>query len=304
MKKVLVTSKSCGSGIGREKVKELFARQGIEADLYELDKVRDSLRNYEGIVVGIDSFGEEEFAGAENLKVIMKYGVGLENINRDCADRRGIQVKNMPGVNREAVAEMALSLLLCAARRVAEGDRMVRGGRWPRLTGTSLKGKTIGIVGTGAIGRTLTAYLAGFHMTILGYDMFPNAEFENLGGIYVSLDELLMRADFISIHVPLTEATHHMFDKIAFEKMKKSAIIINTARGAVVDENALKNALENGIIAGAGLDVLEREPASDSPLIGLGNIVTTPHIAASSRETMEKMDRLCVDIMSKSLSQQ
>lgn len=99
MKKVLVTSKSCGSGIGREEVKELFARQGIEADLYELDKVRDSLRNYEGIVVGIDSFGEEEFAGAENLKVIMKYGVGLENIDRDCADRRGIQVKNMPGVN-------------------------------------------------------------------------------------------------------------------------------------------------------------------------------------------------------------
>lgn len=301
MEKVLITSKSCGLGIGREAVKELFEGQGIEADLCEWNKVGNSLRDYDGIIVGMNPFGEEEFARAEKLRVIMKYGVGVENIDQDCADRKGIAVKNMPGVNHEAVAEMALSLLLCTARRIAEGDRAVREGKWPRLKGTSLKGKTIGIVGTGAIGRTLAGYLTGFDLSIIGYDRLMNAEFENVGGRYVSFDELLERADFVSIHVPLTEETYHMFDKAAFEKMKGSAILINTARGAIVDEYALKDALEHGVIAGAGVDVLEREPVSDSPLLGLNQAVITPHIAASSRECMEKMDRMCVEIMAKAL---
>ncbi len=301
MEKVLITSKSCGLGIGKEAVKELFRERGIEADLCEWNKVGDSIRGYDGIVVGMNPFGEEEFARAEKLRVIMKYGVGVENIDQDCAGRRGIVVKNMPGVNHEAVAEMALSLLLCTARRIAEGDRAVREGRWPRLTGVSLKGKTIGIVGTGAIGRTLAGYLTGFGMSILGYDRLTNAGFEHVGGRYVSFDELLERADFVSIHVPLTEETYHMFDKAAFEKMKGSAILINTARGGVVDEYALKYALEHGVIAGAGVDVLEREPVSDSPLRGLDQVVITPHIAASSRECMEKMDRMCVEIMAKAL---
>lgn len=301
MKKVLITSKSCGSGIGREKVRELFGRRGIEADLCELKRAGDALGEYDGIIMGMDSFGEEEFVRAKKLKLIMKYGVGVENIDRISADKRGVLVKNMPGVNHDAVAEMALSLLLCTARRVAEGDRRVREGTWPRLLGTSLKGKTMGIVGTGAIGQTLAGYLEGFAMTLLGYDLFPDAGFEELGGSYVSFDELLRRSDFISIHVPLTESTYHMFDQTAFGKMKKSAVLINTARGAVVDENALKYALENGMIAGAGMDVFEKEPAWDSPLIGLERVVATPHIAASSRETMETMDRLCVKIMAESL---
>lgn len=304
MKRVLIASKSCGSGLGKEGVCRLFLERGIEAETEKLAEAMDHLDRYDGIVVGMDPFGEKEFAKASRLKAIMKFGVGVENIDQDCAKRRGVAVRNMPGVNNEAVAEMAFSLMICAARKVAEGDRAVRAGQWPRLLGTSLKGKTLGIVGTGAIGRTLAGYTAGFQMRLLGYDPFPNQAFTDMGGTYVPFDQLLEEADFVSIHVPLLDSTYHLFNQRAFYKMKPTAILVNTARGPVVDEAALKQALEEGVIAGAGLDVFEHEPALDSPLVGMERIVTTPHIAASSRETMEKMDRLCVQTMAEALEAQ
>ena len=140
-------------------------------------------------------------------------------------------------------------------------------------------------------------------MRLLGYDPFPNQAFEQMGGEYVPFDTLLEQADFVSIHVPLLDSTYHLFNQSAFCKMKPTAILINTARGPVVDEAALKQALLDGQLAGAGLDVFEHEPALDSPLMGMDQVVTTPHIAASSRETMEKMDRLCVQTMADALTQ-
>ena len=303
MKRVLVASKSCGSGLGKEGVRKLFQERGIEATMAPLKEAMDQLEEFDGIVVGMDPFGAAEFDRAKRLKVVMKFGVGVENIDQECARQRGIAVKNMPGVNNEAVAEMAFALMISAARKVAQGDRCVRTGLWPRLLGTSLKGKTLGIVGTGAIGRTRAGYSTGFQMRLLGYDPFPNQAFEQMGGEYVPFDTLLEQADFVSIHVPLLDSTYHLFNQSAFCKMKPTAILINTARGPVVDEAALKQALLDGQLAGAGLDVFEHEPALDSPLMGMDQVVTTPHIAASSRETMEKMDRLCVQTMADALTQ-
>ena len=304
MKKVLIASKSCGSGLGKEGVIQLFQARGIQAEAEKLSDALDHLDQYDGVVVGMDPFGKAEFEKASRLKVIMKFGVGVENIDQECAAQRGVAVKNMPGVNNEAVAEMAFSLMICAARKVAEGDRAVRAGQWPRLVGTSLHGKTLGIVGTGAIGRTLAGYTAGFHMRLLGYDTFPNQAFRDMDGEYVSLEELLAQSDFVSIHVPLLPDTVHLFNQRTFEKMKPTAILVNTSRGPVVDEEALYQALQKGQLAGAGLDVFEHEPALDSPLIGMEQVVATPHIAASSRETMEKMDRLCVQTMSEALAEE
>lgn len=302
MKKVLVASKSCGTGLGKEEICRLFKLNGIDADMMKLSEAKDRLNQYDGIVIGMDDFSKEEFERAVNLKVIMKYGVGIENIDAAAAAEHNVKIANMPGINNEAVAEMAFALMLCAARRVAEGDRMVRNGAWPRLMGTSLKGKTLGIVGTGAIGRMTAEYSTGFKMRLLGYDPFPNKAFSDMGGKYVSFEEILRESDFISIHVPLLDSTYHMFNDEAFKQMKPASVLINTARGAVVDENALKRALDEGLIAGAGIDVFEYEPAVDSPLIGTDRIVTTPHIAASSIETMKKMDNVCVTTMTELLS--
>lgn len=294
MNKVLIVSKSCSTGKGRQYIADRLAAAGIEATFGVLAEHRHDLGEYQGIVVGMDPFGEREFALAPKLRFVMKFGVGTENIDAAAAERRGICVCNMPGVNTDGVAEMAFALMIAAARRVPEGDRHVRAGQWPRLVGRSLIGRTLGLIGTGAIGRRLAGLTAGFGMAILGCDPFPNDAFTALGGIYKSLEELLEASDVISIHVPLSEETRHMIGADQLARMKPGAILVNTARGPVVDENALRQALENKNIFAAGLDVFEAEPAAGSPITKLDNVVATPHIAASSQETMEHMDETCI----------
>lgn len=302
MNKVLIVSKSCSTGKGKPYITDRLAAAGIEAAFGSLADHRNSLGEYRGIVVGMDPFGEKELELTPNLRFIMKYGVGIENIDAAAAKRRGVRVFNMPGVNTDSVAEMAFALMIGAARRVAEGDRLIRAGQWPRVMGRTLIGKILGLIGTGAIGRRLAELTAGFGMTVLGCDPFPNDAFTALGGVYLPLEDLLAAADVVSIHAPLTSDTRHMIGATQLARMKPGAILVNTARGPVVDEEALRLALETGSIFAAGLDVFESEPAFGSSIAKLDNVVVTPHIAASSLETMEHMDETCIETIILELS--
>ena len=233
-------------------------------------------------------------AGAQ-LKVISNYAVGYDNIDIPAATARGIAVGNTPGILTETTADFAFALLLAAARRVVEGDKFVRAGKWqtwgPRLLlGAEVHGSTLGLVGFGRIGRAMARRAAGFGMRVLYHRRHDSPVAESLGAVQVDFETLLRESDFVSLHVPLTEQTYHLLDARAFRLMKKSAILINTARGGVVDPDALYSALKNGEIAFAALDVTEPEPIpADSPLLTLENVVIAPHLGSATHTTRDKM---------------
>jgi glyoxylate reductase len=236
-------------------------------------------------------------AAGAGLKVISNYAVGFDNVDVPEATRRGIPVGNTPGVLTDTTADFAFALLMAAARRVVEGDRFTRAGRWktwgPRLLlGHDVTGATLGIIGFGRIGKGMAKRAAGFDMRILYHD--PQCEDDayarEIGAECVRLETLYAEADFISIHTPLNKETYHMIGAEALGRMKPSAIVINTARGPVVDMEALYQALKEGHIAAAALDVTEPEPIpADHPLLGLENVIVAPHIASASIATRGKM---------------
>ena len=236
----------------------------------------------------------------KNLKIIANYAVGFDNIDLEAAKSRNIVVTNTPEVMTQAVAEHAMALILACARRIVEGDKFVREGRYKGwepdlLLGPEIAGKTLGIVGIGRIGSSL-AQIAyhGFGMKILYSDINRNEEIErNLQADHVSLNTLLERSDFVSLHVPLLPSTHHLISAKEFKLMKKTAILVNTSRGPVVDEEALYHALKNKEIFAAGIDVFEFEPKPVSGLANLDNIVFTPHIASATHEARQAMSE-CV----------
>lgn len=295
MKKVLIASKSFRAIWPEEELKQKFAEIGFEADTKAFAESTYPIEEYDCIVAGTDHINKEVIDSAKNLKAVVKFGVGLDGIDTEYAKEKGIAVGNLPAVNSNAVAEFALSLLLSLTRRVNEGDREVKNNKWPRLVGSSLRGKTIGILGTGNIGCTLAHLLSGFDVKIFGYDMYENDRFKNEGGTYSDLDNILEKADIISVHLPLLDSTRHLISKEQLDKMKKNALLINTARGGLVDEDALYNAVVEKKIAGAALDVLEHEPAIESPLIKLDNVIVTPHIAAYDDITLNEMGLKCVE---------
>ena len=232
------------------------------------------------------------------LKVISNVAVGYDNINVDDATKRGIMVTNTPGVLTETTADLTFALLLAAARRIPEADTYLRAGKYeqwelmqPQM-GIDVCGKILGIVGMGAIGQAVARRARhGFDMNILYYSSSPKKDADKeFGAEYVDLDELLARSDFVSIHVPLNDKTTHMFSTREFRKMKEEAILINTARGPIVDEAALVEALKQGQIRGAALDVFEEEPKVHPELVKLEeHIVLAPHIGSASLETRLKM---------------
>ncbi len=238
----------------------------------------------------------------KNLKVISQMAVGFDNIDTAAATRKGIPVGNTPGVLTETTADFSWALLMAAARRVVEGDKEVRAGIWRAwgpdvLTGYDVYGATLGIVGFGRIGLAMARRAKGFGMTILYTD--PNCGKEAgaaLGAECVDLDELLARADFVTLQTFLSQETYHLIGREQLQKMKRTAILVNTARGPVVDPEALAWALENQVIAGAALDVTEPEPIPrDSPLLKLDTIVIAPHIASASKATRLRMAQMSVD---------
>ncbi len=246
-------------------------------------------------------------AGQPRLRIIAQYAVGYDNIDLDCATKYGVYVTNTPGVLTEAVADFTWGLILAVTRRIVEADQFVRSGEWYKtgtgwhplmMLGFEINGKTIGIVGMGRIGRAVAERAKGFKMRILYYDQrrLPPEEEERLNAKYVSLEELLRESDIVSLHVPLTKDTYHLIGEKELRLMKKSAYLVNTARGKVVDTDALVKALQEGWIAGAALDVFEQEPLPpDHPLTKMKNVVLAPHAASATVETRTKMAMLVAD---------
>lgn len=239
---------------------------------------------------------------APHLKVVANYAVGYDNIDVPACTARGVLVTNTPGVLTETTADLAFALILAAARRLVEADKFLRAGKWKTwgpmlLLGQDVYGATLGLVGLGRIGAAVARRARGFNMKILYYSRHRQEALEKeLDVEYVSFDELLRRSDFISIHVPLTAETHHLFNAEAFAKMKPTAVLVNTARGPIVDEAALYAALKTGRIAAAGLDVMDPEPPRpDNPLLTLDNVILLPHIGSASIATRTRMATMAAE---------
>jgi glyoxylate reductase len=276
-----------------------------DADIWadELPPPRDELlrrvAGCDGILTLLTDRVDDELldAAGPTLKVVSNYAVGFDNIDVAACARRGIPVGNTPGVLTETTADLAWTLLMAAARRVPEGDRYVRAGNWKTwgpllLLGPDVNGATIGIVGFGRIGQAVARRAGGFGMTILYHDVnrLPEELTAPLGATFVTLDELLERSDFISLHVNLTPETRHLINVRTLAAMKPTAVLVNTSRGPVIDQIALADALRDGVIWAAALDVTDPEPiAMDDPLVGLPNCLIVPHIASASRATRGKM---------------
>lgn len=250
-----------------------------------------------------DKIDAEVFDAAPKLKMIAQLAVGFDNVDVQEATKRGIYVSNTPEVLTDTTADFAWTLLMALARRVVEADKYVRMGKWKvgwhpaMLQGRDVYGATMGIVGAGRIGYAVAKRATGFSMKILFYDVIPRPEMEkDFGAKKVDLDELLRQSDFVSVHVPLMKETHHLINAEKLRLMKKTAYLINNSRGPVVDEKALYEALNEGRIAGAGLDVFEQEPTSlANPLLKLDNVVVAPHISSASYETRSKMAEMVAD---------
>jgi len=248
-----------------------------------------------------DKIDAEIMDANPNLKIIANYAVGYNNIDVAAATQRGIPVSNTPGVLTDTTADLAWTLIMATARRAVEGDKFTRAGKFKGwgpmlLLGQDVHHKTLGIVGFGRIGQAVAKRATGFDMKILYYDKFKMPEVAaKFGAEYCELDELLQRADIITLHCDLNESTFHLIGEREFGMMKKTAYLINTSRGPVVDEKALVKALQNNMIAGAGLDVYEDEPALAPGLAELDNAVLLPHIASATRETRGAMARIAAE---------
>ena len=240
-------------------------------------------------------------AAGDGLKVIANMAVGYDNIDVEAATERGIVVANTPEVLNETTADTAFMLLLAAARRLGEAERLLRSGGWDawgpkQLTGPDVWGKRLGVVGFGRIGQALARRARGFDMDLVYHDKYRNEEAEReLGARYLELDELLRTSDFVSIHTPLTQETTHLIGADELKRMKPEAVLVNTSRGPVVDESALAEVLAEGRIFAAGLDVYEKEPEVHPKLLELENVVLAPHIGSASIETRDKMAALAAE---------
>ncbi|MHC9542429.1 MAG: 2-hydroxyacid dehydrogenase [Vulcanimicrobiota bacterium] len=243
-----------------------------------------------------DSIDGEIMDSSSKLRIISNYAVGYNNIDVTAATKRGIMVTNTPGVLTDTTADFAFALLMAIARRLPESERLARAGHFKGwgpmfMQGDDIHGKTLGIVGMGRIGKVLARRASGFDMTVI-YNSTHRLRAEEeaeLKASYASFGDLIGRSDFVSIHVPLSEHTHHLFGEKELSMMKKSSYLINTSRGPVVDEKALVKALEKGALKGAALDVYEHEPAIEPGLLNLENVILAPHVASSTIETRSRM---------------
>jgi glyoxylate reductase len=250
-----------------------------------------------------DRMDKEIIDRVPELRVIGNYAVGYDNIDIEYATEKGIAVINTPGVLTNATADLAFALLLATARRIAECDRFIRDGKFtswgPKLMlGKDVGGATLGVIGAGKIGRAILKRGKGFDMKLLYHSRSRKMDLEkDLGAEFRDLDSLLREADFVSLNCPLTDETYHLIKEREFRLMKEDAILINTARGPVVDEKALYDALLQGSIGGAGLDVFEEEPMVYPPLLGMGKVTLAPHVGSSTVSTRRKMAFMVIDGM-------
>ena len=273
-------------------LKEVLEKNGLKVT-YEPEitpeQIAEKIGNFEVVVVrSRTKMTRELVEKADKCKIIARVGVGLDNIDQDAAKEKNIRVLNAVEGAITAVAELVIGLMLSMAREIPRADREIRSGNWIKkeLMGTELKGKYLGIVGLGNIGKRLGRLARALNMNIIGYDVVPiDDEFsKEVGLMKADLDTLLSSADYVSFHVPLLDSTHHMINAEKLKMMKNTARIINTARGGVIDEEALYNTLKDGSLAGAALDVFEAEPATGNKLTTLPNFIATPHMGAQTKE--------------------
>ncbi|WP_127593091.1 phosphoglycerate dehydrogenase [Paenibacillus lautus] len=297
-KKVLVTatnySKLCADAKrlleshGCEIIENRFGRP------LTFEELKEVVGSVDGVIAGVDTWNEAIFKLAPQLQGIARFGVGVDNIDLDAARKYGIQVTNVPRGNANAVAELAIGLMISVRRHIPALDRSTKNGYWERFVGSELAGGTIGLLGFGNIAQLTAKKLKGFDVEIIAYDKYPDkAKASEYGVKMTTFENVLAHSDIVSMHLPSLLETHHMMNDKAFARMKPSAIFINTARGAVVDEQALSRALSSGVIAGAAIDVYESEPVSaDHPILQIGNLITTPHTAAETFETYTRVSMI------------
>ena len=289
--------------IGLEKLRPVCQVEVWQGDLPpERDVLIEKVRGVDGILCLLSDRVDREImdAAGGQLRSISTYAVGTDNIDLDEATRRGIPVGHTPGVLTEACADLAFALLMAAARKVVLGDRQVREGLWRTWEpqgwlGADVHRATLGLVGFGRIGQAVARRAAGFDMRVLYYDPAVPEPADGMGHA-VELDELLRESDFVSLHSPLTPETRHLINRESIKKMKAGAILVNTARGGLVDQDALVEGLSSGHLAGAALDVTDPEPLpAGHALLGMENVIITPHIASASRATREEMALIASD---------
>ena len=290
--KVLVSDKLSETAV------QIFRDRGIDVDFdpsigKDKDKLLAVIDQYDGLAIRSATKATEKIINAAtNLKVIGRAGIGVDNIDRAAASKKGVIVMNTPFGNMITTAEHAIAMMFAVARQIPEASASTHAGKWEKsnFMGVELTGKTLGVIGAGNIGGIVCERALGLKMKVVAYDPFLSEErAEKLGVQKVDLDDLLARADFITLHVPKTEQTSNILNAEAIAKMKPGVRVINCARGGLVDEAALAEALKSGHVAGAAFDVFEVEPATDSPLFNLPNVVCTPHLGAATTEAQENV---------------
>jgi D-3-phosphoglycerate dehydrogenase len=251
----------------------------------------DLLSGVDGFIAGLDEITAEVLNVADNLQVVSRYGVGFNNVDLEAAKANKIVVTNTPGANAKSVAELAVAMILNLMRPIIPANSQTKSGEWTRFKGISLEGKTVGLLGLGAIGKETAKRLAGFDCKLLAFDIFQDTEFAAKFGIeFLPLQEILPQADVISLHLPGIPETIKMVDDEFLKQMKPGAILVNTARGVLVDEDALVRALTSGHLKGAGLDAFTLEPpGADNPLLGFEQVIATPHMGAHSDSSTNAM---------------
>jgi len=305
--KVLITDKMAEEAI------ELLKNAGhdVTFDEMDTDKLLLEIPKYDALMVRgrTKAIADIVNAGAKgNLKVIGRAGIGVDNVDLEAAAQNDIKVVNAPTGATASVAELVIAHMLSLSRHLTRADATMKKGEWAKkqLKGNELYGKTLGLIGCGNIGKLTAKYAQMFNMNVIGYDPFISKEDMKKDGIKKEddLGEIMKNADFISLHLPHIPQTHYIINEKLLSKMKPSAYIINCARGGTVDEKALYNALKNGTIAGAGLDVFENEPPKNSPLLMLDNVVLTPHIGANTNEGQIRAGTVCAEQIIKVLNRE
>jgi len=296
--RVLIGTRSFGST--SQEPWRLLAEADCASEVIDITRISDgelaeALVDAEAFIVGKRRITAELISGSPALRIICMHGSGVDHIDLDAAKARGVIVANCPSANSNGVAELTIALMLAIARHVPQSADALRKGEWGRWEGTELRGKVLGLVGLGRIGRRVARLAAGFEMDVLAYDPYmTEADKVDCVALLAGLDELLARGDIVSLHVPATDETFHLMNKRTLSLMKPHAYLINTARGELIDETALIEALAAKRIEGAALDVFAHEPPGDSPLLTMPNIVATPHIGAHSIEAITAASVTCV----------
>ena len=252
---------------------------------------------FDGMIAGLDDINKEVISRAKNLKVISRYGSGYDRVDIEAAKKEGIYVTNTPGANSSSVAELTIGLAIATARSIPHANTETKKGAWPRLKGITLEDKVFGLIGLGNIGKEVAHRLKGFDCELVACDSYKDTEFEKKHNIaYCSLDDLLAKSDFVSLHLPVTPETSGMVNKEFLGKMKEGAILINTSRGELIDEDALYESLGKGQLRAAALDVFSKEPPEcDNPLLSLPGVVATPHMGAATDMAANEMGRIAME---------